>query len=258
MAKEFAYTSWLRAADIIIDACKLKTHGMMGMSCAAKNLFGVVPGTAKPEYHYRYPDHADFARMLVDLDDFVAPAFSVCDAVVGMEGNGPTGGTPRAIGCILVSPSPHTLDLLAARLIGLSRESVPTLEAARERGYIPDSADLLAVAGDDPANFCIPDYHNVAGKRIRLFSYQSYRGFKRVFWAVAEKLLAARPNVKKDGCVACGKCRDLCPAHAIRIKGGRAKIDRKKCIRCFCCQEFCPRSTIRVKRTVVARMLNKK
>ena len=45
--RAFGYTAWLDWADAVINVCKLKTHGMMGMSCAAKNLFGVVPGTLK-------------------------------------------------------------------------------------------------------------------------------------------------------------------------------------------------------------------
>lgn len=43
-ARQFPYTAWLGKADAIIDLCKLKTHGMMGLSCAVKNLFGVIPG----------------------------------------------------------------------------------------------------------------------------------------------------------------------------------------------------------------------
>ena len=53
VAHDFTYTAYLDEADAIIDFCKLKTHGMMGMSAAAKNMFGVVPGTFKPEYHFR-------------------------------------------------------------------------------------------------------------------------------------------------------------------------------------------------------------
>ena len=33
-------------ADAIIDFCKLKSHGMMTMSAAVKNLFGTIPGTS--------------------------------------------------------------------------------------------------------------------------------------------------------------------------------------------------------------------
>ena len=57
--KSFSYTAWLDSCDAIIDFCKLKSHGMMGMSAAAKNLFGVIPGTMKPEYHFRFPNHKE-------------------------------------------------------------------------------------------------------------------------------------------------------------------------------------------------------
>ena len=56
------------------------------------------------------------------------------------------------------------------------------------------------------------------------------------------------------GCVGCGVCRDVCPAHAITIENGRAHIDRGRCIHCFCCQEFCPRGAMQVHRTVIARI----
>jgi uncharacterized protein (DUF362 family) len=106
--KSFTYTAWLDACDAIIDFCKLKSHGMMGMSAAAKNLFGVIPGTMKPEYHFRFPDMRDFARMLVDINDYFAEKVKITlvDAVEGMEGNGPTKGTPRHIGVLLASASP--------------------------------------------------------------------------------------------------------------------------------------------------------
>ena len=65
--KSFEYTSYLDDADIKINFCKLKTHGMMGLSCSVKNLFGTIPGVIKPEYHYRFPNHNDCANMLIDI-----------------------------------------------------------------------------------------------------------------------------------------------------------------------------------------------
>ena len=140
-AKSFIYTSYLDKADAIINFCKLKTHGMMGMSAAVKNMFGVVPGTLKPEYHYLFPSHAAFADMLVDLNEYFAPKtqLCICDAVVGMEGNGPTAGSPRKVGAILASPSPYLLDL-GRRADRVDIREVPTLEAAYRRGLAPASA----------------------------------------------------------------------------------------------------------------------
>lgn len=108
--KSLDYTAYLDEADAIIDFCKLKTHGMMGMSACVKNLFGVIPGTFKPEYHYRFPAHADFADMLVDLNERFRPRLCLVDAVVGMEGNSPTMGlrAPSARCSPLTRPTPPT------------------------------------------------------------------------------------------------------------------------------------------------------
>ena len=253
VARSFTYTSYLDNADAIIDFCKLKTHGMMGMSAAAKNMFGVVPGTMKPEYHFRYPNPVDFSRMIVDIDEYFAPKIKLCiaDAVVGMEGNGPTAGTPRQIGCLLASENPHKLDLVCAKIIGLSPDDVPTLGAARERGLIPDDVDGLSIFGDVDS-MVIPDYQNIAVRRSLLFDNRS-----KLFGKIARVALEAKPVVKKKDCKGCKKCKEICPAMAITMVDGKPVIDRKKCIKCFCCQEFCPFGAMVVHRPLVAKMLIK-
>ena len=251
VARSFTYTSYLDEADAIIDFCKLKTHGMMGMSAAAKNMFGVIPGTMKPEYHFRYPDQADFARMIVDLDEYFADKTKLCiaDAIVGMEGNGPTAGTPREIGAVLASTSPHKLDLVCAKIIGLDPDTIPTLGAARERGLIPDSPDDLNILGDVDS-LVIPDYNNVAVRHSLLFDNRS-----KLFGKVARAALEAKPTVKNTECKGCEKCKQICPAQAITMINGKPVIDRKKCIKCFCCQEFCPFGAMKVHRPLLAKIL---
>lgn len=249
----FTYTSYLDKADAIVNFCKLKTHGMMGMSAAAKNMFGVIPGTMKPEYHFRFPNHEDFARMIVDIDEYFAPKVRLCiaDAIVGMEGNGPTAGTPREIGCLIASESPHKLDMVAAKVIGLSESEIPTLMAARERAFIPDSLQELNIYGDVDA-MVIHDYKNIAVKRSLLFDNRS-----KLFGKVAKTALEAKPTVRKKDCRSCKKCMQVCPAMAIKMKDGIPVIDRKKCIKCFCCQEFCPFGAMVVHRPPLAKLLSK-
>ena len=128
-AKTFQYTAYLDEADAIINFCKLKSHGMMSLSAAVKNMFGTVPGTVKPEYHFRFPDPMDFAGMLLDLNRFFKPKLCIVDAVVAMEGNGPTAGKPRPLGAILAGTDPSKLDLVCARVIGLDPQRVPTRAA---------------------------------------------------------------------------------------------------------------------------------
>ena len=256
-AKSFVYTSYLDDADAIINFSKLKSHGMMGMSCAVKNLFGTIPGTIKPEYHYRFPNHADFADMLVDLNEYFAKKVKlcICDAVVGMEGNGPTAGNPRKIGAVLASKSPYLLDLTAAELIGLTKDNVPTLEAAFLRGLSPAKADLVKKS-EGFEKFILSDYDNITTHSSIEFKGASKGKIIGVLRGeLLGKLLRSKPKTKKNECVGCGVCKNICPNKAITIEKGVAKIDRKKCIRCFCCQEFCPKGAMKVKRTLVARMI---
>ena len=64
----------------------------MGLTGGCKNMFGAIPGTDKPEYHYRYPNSTDFSRMLVDINAYFKPVLTICDGIMAMEGNGPSMG----------------------------------------------------------------------------------------------------------------------------------------------------------------------
>ena len=251
-AKHIIYTGYLDGADAIISFCKLKSHGMLSLSAATKNLFGAIPGIIKPEYHYRYPDPMDFADMLIDLNEFFRPKLYLVDAVQTMEGNGPTAGTPKYMGALLAGTNPHKIDLLCAKLIGLEAKNVPTLRAAQERGLTPASAEELEISGD-AERFVCKDFVTVQKGTGTDFGAQK----GKLLGAAAKTVLRARPKLKRSRCVGCGVCRDTCPAHAIVIEKGKAKIDRRACIRCFCCQEFCPKGAMRVHRTWVARIAGK-
>ncbi len=255
-AKEFFYTKYLDEADHIINFCKLKTHGMMGMSAGIKNMFGVVPGIVKPEYHYKYPKQEDFASMIVDLNEYFKPCLTICDAVVGMEGNGPTAGSPRHIGAVIAADSQYKLDTLCAYLIGLGKDDIPTLAEAYRRGYTVSSPSELNVYGEYES-LVIGDYEKLPVNKSFLFASDSKTVFGRAVGKTLKKVLEAKPKVKKGDCVGCAECFRICPAKAITMKNNKPDIDRTKCIKCFCCQEFCPKGAMKVKRTLAARMFTR-
>ena len=257
ICKSAVVTGWLLDCDGIINFAKLKSHGMMGLSAAAKNLFGTVPGTMKPEYHFRFPKPEDFADMLVDLDEYWKPRLHIVDAVVAMEGNGPTAGTPKPLGCLLAGENPHRIDLLCAKLIGLDPATVPTLRAAQARILCPERLEELEI--DGPWQELISEEFQIITERNGLQFQQLLGGGKRgeLFSKFAARLIAARPSVEKDRCVGCRKCEQVCPAKAIRMRKNRPVVNRKTCIRCFCCQEFCPKGAMQVKRPPIARLLER-
>ena len=252
-AKSFPYTAYLGKADAIIDLCKLKTHGMMGLTCAVKNFFGSIPGAMKPEFHYKFPRAKDFANVLVDLYEYSAPRLCICDAVIGMEGNGPTQGTPRKIGCLLASRNGHMLDAVAAGLIGFAPEEIPTLQAAMERGLLPKDRSALSVYGD-PEQFAVPGFQTVPAQSDVFFHVLGDGLPGKVADFIAGRVMTPYPKLDPSSCVGCGKCAQTCPAKAITMKHGKPQINRRICIHCFCCQEFCPKGAMKVGRTWIRRL----
>lgn len=250
--KHFQYTQYLDEADAIINFCKLKTHGMMAYSGACKNLFGAIPGTRKPEYHYHYPNHSDFANILVDLVEYFKPTIHIADAVYGMEGNGPTAGTPRFIGALLAAKNPHSLDVAGAHIMGLKCEDVPTLSAAVKRGLTADSVSKLNIYGD-VESFVVSDYKTVDARKVT-----EIKSHGKLINKTIETFLNHRPVLKyPEKCIGCGECCRTCPASAIAMVDKKPVINKKSCIRCFCCQEFCPVGALAVHRSIMARILSK-
>ncbi len=251
VAKRFTRTAWLEKADAVIDFAKLKTHGMMALTGAVKNLYGTIPGTIKLEYHYLHANHEEFADMLVDLCAYTAPRLSLIDAVTAMDGNGPTAGRPRKAYAIIASTSPYEADLAACAMLGVAPLEVPTVARAAARGLCAPDLSGIAVYGD-PCQFAIPDCELMPRREIT--SIKHARG---VTVSLLKMLLARRPAADRASCVGCAECARICPAKAIQMKKRLPEIDRKQCIRCFCCQEFCPTGAMRVHRTAIAKLMNR-
>jgi uncharacterized protein (DUF362 family)/Pyruvate/2-oxoacid:ferredoxin oxidoreductase delta subunit len=244
-------------ADLVINLPKAKTHGQMVMTAAVKNTFGAVVGMEKAQWHFRVGRNAeDFARLLVHIHGLVAPRLSILDAVVGMEGNGPSAGDPRPLGFLVASADAHALDAVLARMWGLASHQVPTLAAARELGLLPPLDEIETVGAPDQLDDLRPR------PAWRLARPTPLRGFGGPAWlsAFLERLMALRPEIDRGECIACGECARVCAAHAIALSPGGAAsgapvaIDRDRCIACFCCQEMCPEGAVRVSAGLAARL----
>lgn len=173
-----------------------------------------------------------------------------------MEGNGPTQGTPRAIGAVLAAGSAHALDLAAARILGFEPREVPTLAAAIDRGLCPASADALDISGalDD---FVQRDVKKTPAQSDAAFYLSGGGLIAGAVDKMLHRILTPFPQLHAAECIHCGKCAGICPAKAIAMTDGLPRIDRRVCIHCFCCQEFCPKGAMRAGRTWIARTLNK-
>jgi len=251
LAKQLTQTAFTHNADVVIDLPKLKTHGMTRYTGAVKNLFGTIPGTVKVEYHYRMPELERFSAMLVDVCQYVNPAFTIMDAVWGMEGDGPSAGDPRHIGAILASRSPYALDFAAAGLILSDPTAICTIRRAMERGIGPQRLGDINLVGDQYESFRISDYKVPESRGTDLLRRRA-PGF---VGRAANRLLTPRPKLIPNRCVGCGVCFRSCPPKAITMEDHRPRFDFTACIRCFCCHELCPEKAIEIKRSPLIRML---
>lgn len=251
ICREWNFIEPIIDADFIINLPKMKTHMMMGVSCAVKNMYGSIPGLQKAELHLRFPDKDNFAQMLVDMFLATAPSLNIADGILAMEGDGPAGGTPRLCSVILSSDDAFALDLAVLKLLGFSCSEVPYMQKAFLRGLCSENFDLAQLQGDKILPFA--DFKKPSGYKNVDFSTKVPKAF-RPFALMWLKCAAPKPVINKLKCIGCGKCGEICPANAISIADKKAYINKQKCIRCFCCHEVCPIKSIKVKSSKLLKM----
>lgn len=128
-------------ADAIINLAKLKTHQQLLFTGSVKNLFGCVAGKRKAWWHFKAGNFENyFARMLVENYRVLKPAFTIVDAVIGMEGNGPARGDSRRFGFMLAGVDCVAIDRVACEVLGIDAQHYRIMQVARELGI--DSAEL--------------------------------------------------------------------------------------------------------------------
>lgn len=247
--KVFNIIKPVHEADFIISVGKVKTHGMTTMSGGVKNLFGCIPGLQKPEMHCRFNKVDEFCDMLVDLALCVKPDVTIMDGVIGMEGNGPSGGVPKQCGFIAGSRDVFALDVYLSKKIGLNPEEVPTIVASSKRKLCDINAGDVELLGDEEALNKIYSFKRPESVSVD-FAQKVPKIFRRPANYIMKKVLVSRPYIIKQKCVGCGKCAESCPQNTINIKDRKASINYKNCIRCFCCHEMCPIKAIEMKRMI--------
>jgi len=244
----------LSQVDVVITLPKLKTHSQMTLTAALKNQYGCIPGALKSQWHFRLQQPEWLASLILDVNRAVRPSLAILDAVIAMEGAGPTSGTPRQLGALLAGADLAALDTMACHLIGLDPLRVPLLAAAREQGFGETCLERIQVAGADWQSLAAPDFKKVEqlSDVLRLLPLpKPALNWLRRQWTL-------RPQIIDGRCTRCGICEKGCPVKPAAIHPHAPPSERledDRCIRCYCCHEFCPSHGIELRAPWLARHL---
>lgn len=236
--KTMTVVDFLNDVDKVISVSKLKTHGMMKFTGAVKNMFGTIPGVLKAQYHFTLPKHEDFADMLIDVCLNSNPVLSFMDGIVGMEGAGPSAGSPVEIGAVIASNSPYDLDRVAVEIVGIDPMSVPTIALSISRNLTCENLSDINIVGKDYGDFKLDNFEVPDMRGIEFLN----RGLPNFL----NNLITPRPIFDFHKCIGCGECYRACPPKAITMKNSKPYVDLSECIRCYCCQELCPEIAVKI------------
>ena len=116
-------------SDLLVSMPKMKTHHWAGATLSMKNLFGIVPGGV-----YGWPKNvlhwAGIHQSIADLHSLFPKHFAIVDGIVGMDGNGPIQGQPKAAGVIVSGRDPVAVDATCCRIMQIDPTRIGYLTLA--------------------------------------------------------------------------------------------------------------------------------
>jgi uncharacterized protein (DUF362 family) len=226
--KSFYLSKILKNMDLIINVPKLKTHQLTRYTGAVKNLYGCIPGGMKQKLHRKATNEKKFSKLLIDIYQNIKPEINIMDAIIGMEGNGPTSGISKKAGYILASKNAITLDVVSSKLMGYNPKEILTNKEAIKRKFGTFKFQLIGL------------------KKLPNLRFKKPVGMGNFAKSLTTRFRYRPIIVDENKCTKCGICAKKCPVNAITLKPFPV-IDKKKCIRCFCCIEVCPKGALSLK-----------
>ncbi|MGD6935038.1 MAG: DUF362 domain-containing protein [Candidatus Bathyarchaeia archaeon] len=122
----------------VISAAKLKTHMATTVTLGMKNMFGLLPDKLKMKYHAK-----GISDVIVDINSVLKSKLTVVDGFVGMEGRGPSDGTPVQMDLIVAGTDPVATDAACCRIIGIDPTQVKHIRKAAAKGIGNIEAEIV-------------------------------------------------------------------------------------------------------------------
>lgn len=230
-------------ADYIINVPKFKTHLLMMISGAMKNVYGYIAGACKARLHVQATMPDTFAKVICDINQVRPPDLHIMDCITAIEGNGPChGGILRKVGKLLASTDSLALDCTMARMMGADPGKMSVQKEGRLRGMGNFTEDEIRITGELAT---IPDFRMPVTYLAQSLDEEELLKLAKLYPpGMMLTRIEVKPQRDEDKCILCGDCAMNCPAKALTIEPEFSVSDN--CIACFCCVELCPEGALEV------------
>jgi Ni,Fe-hydrogenase III small subunit len=109
----------------------MKTHDQLEVTLGVKNLKGILPKYLKRDFH-----KIGVVKGILDLNKAVTANLTVLDAIVAMEGLGPSFGPKVELNTVIASTNVYALDIVASKIMGFEPKELDYLVEAQNAGLI--------------------------------------------------------------------------------------------------------------------------
>jgi len=228
----------------MINIAKLKTHNVMVLTLATKNLYGCISGLHKSHLHKEYPKTKDFTNVMFKLYNLIKPKLNIVDGILAMEGNGPAKlGKPKKLGLFIIGDDALYTDYAISKVLGIRDESNPLIKEAKRRGLL-DDRELEIISECENKNF----------SGLELPPPLIVNNIPSLLLKILIPLIGFGPVIDSGKCRLCGKCIEVCPQNAIH-SNKKLRINRKRCIMCMCCAEMCPFGAVAMRQNILIKLI---
>jgi uncharacterized protein (DUF362 family)/Pyruvate/2-oxoacid:ferredoxin oxidoreductase delta subunit len=221
--------------DYYISLPKLKTHNISIITCALKNFYGIIPGVGKSHYHHIFHKLKDFNRFLVDIYEACRADFYIVDGILGMEGDGPSGGDPRYFNLLIAGRNGLKIDGYLLKMMGIDANQLDYFIYATKKNLYDEIQE---------EDFLLPFEYNAAFEDFKLPISVLLGQITNILPKFLFSFLRLYPAVDRKKCTLCKSCIKKCPQKALTAMKTRIKIDKHLCIACGCCKEVCQAEAI--------------
>ena len=148
--------SCYRDADFLINMPVLKGHCQTRITCALKNMKGLIPNSEKRRFHTM-----GLHKPIAHLNTHIRQDFIIIDHICG-DPDFEEGGNPLVRNCVMAAKDPVLVDAYTAEILGYRPEDVSYIKLAESLGVgsaDTDSMRIITVEGENCED--LPDTHKI-------------------------------------------------------------------------------------------------